>query len=212
MPGHGASPPITREVQIEWLAERILGELDRLRLDEVVLVGLSMGGGIAQYVTLAAPDRVRGLVLVSTSPSFPEATRRRFRDRAEIAERDGMTAVVEITVPRWFTAAFSDAHPDVVEAVRETVRAVDPASFGRASRANADRDCSARLGEIGCPVLFVGGLDDPADPQRAVGLYRASIRDLSVELLPDASHLVPIEAPDRVVPILERFLDGLPAR
>lgn len=207
LPGHGQSGPIPDGAPIEWVADEVLGLIDGLRLADPIVAGLSMGGGVAQYVAISAPGRLRGLVLVSTSPVFPEPTVRRFAERAALAERDGMAAVVEATVPRWFTPAFAAVHPDEVAATRDTVRATDPVQFARASRANAARDCVARLAAIDCPVLFVGGLDDPADPERAVAIYRREILDLTVELLPGASHLVPVELPDRFATIVQAFVE-----
>lgn len=213
LPGHGRSDPPPDDATIEWYADRVVSLLDALGLDGArrpVLVGLSMGGGIAQFTALAAPGRLRALVLVSTSPSFPESTTRRFLDRAIVAERDGMAAVVDATVPRWFVPAWMEAHPDEVAATRATVLAMDPRSFAIASRANAVRDCVDRLGEIDCPVLFTGGLADPADPMRSVPIYRERLRDVRIELFEHASHLVPVEAADRFVPVLRGFLGGLP--
>jgi 3-oxoadipate enol-lactonase len=206
LPGHGRSGPIPEGAPIEWFAQEILGLVDRLALGPIVLAGLSMGGGIAQYVAIATPQALRGLVLVSTSPVHPESTRRRFLDRAALAERDGMAGVVDATVPRWFTPAWLAGHPDEVELTRRTVLATDPAQFARASRANADRDCTAGLEAIDCPVLFVGGLDDPADPARAAAIYERELGDVTIELLPGLSHLLPVEAPERFGPILEAFL------
>jgi pimeloyl-ACP methyl ester carboxylesterase len=210
LPGHGGSDPVPEGASIEWFAEVIGGLVRTLGLSEPVLTGLSMGGGIAQFVAVDPPTPLRGLVLVSTSPVFPEATRRRFIDRAELAEREGMAAVVDATVSRWFTPAYAAANADEVEATRATVLATDPVSFARASRANAARDITDRLADIACPVLFVAGLDDPADPRRAEGIYREHVRDLRVRLLPGVSHLLPVEAPDRFLAEVEAFLDALP--
>ena len=214
LPGHGRSGAVPEGASIEWFAERIGRLIERLgsepRAPRPVLVGLSMGGGIAQYVALADPGRLRGLVLVSTSPAFPAATRERFLTRAARAEADGMAAVVDVTVPRWFTPEFAAAHPDEIRATRATVLATDPVSFARASRANAARDCTDRLGELDLPVLFVAGTDDPADPARAVAIYRERVPRLRVELLDGVSHLVPVEAPERSLAILLEFLDDLP--
>lgn len=209
MPGHGRSGQIPDGASIEWFADEIRGLIEGLGLERPILVGLSMGGGVSQCVAVASPGLLRGLVLVSTSPVFPEATRTRFLDRAALAEREGMAAVVDPSVVRWFTPAWMAAHPDDVEAIRATVLANDPVQFARASRANAARDVTDGLASIDCPVLFVAGLEDPADPRRAVAIYEREISDLTVELLPDASHLLPVEAPDRLAAILDRFLDRL---
>jgi 3-oxoadipate enol-lactonase len=215
LPGHGRSGPVPAAATIEWFAERILALADALDLPasgdgRPVLAGLSMGGGVAQYAALAAPGRFQAIVLISTSPVLRSATRERFRVRAEAAERGGMAAVAETTVARWFTPRFMAAEPDVVAEKMATVLATDPVSFVAASRANIERDCLDRLAEIDVPVLFVGGVDDPADPAGAAGLYRDRVRGARIELIPEASHLLPIEAADRLVPILRSFLGSLP--
>jgi 3-oxoadipate enol-lactonase len=215
LPGHGRSGQVPAGASLDWFAARILALVDALGLPakgaaRPVLAGLSMGGGVTQYAALAAPGRFRALVLISTSPVHPPATRERFRVRAEAATRGGMAAVADATVARWFTPRFMAAEPGAVAETTATVLATDPASFAAASYANADRDCLERLREIDVPVLFVGGLEDPAGPVRAAGLYRDRIRDIRIELLEDASHLVPIEAADRLVPILRSFLESLP--
>jgi 3-oxoadipate enol-lactonase len=211
LPGHGRSGLIPEGASIGWMAEQVSALLDELDLHDVVLVGLSMGGGVAQTVALDHPERIGALGLVSTSPRFPDATRERFLGRAAVAEREGMAAVMDATVPRWFTPGWMAAHPDEVAATTATVLATDPVMFARASRLNCVRDVTSRLAEIRVPVLFVGGLEDPADPLRSVPEYEASIPGARVELFPGVSHLVPIEAPDRFVPVLRSFLADLPA-
>lgn len=206
LPGHGRSGRLPEPLSVESIAAAMWRLLDRLGVAEPVLVGLSMGGGVAQVMTLAAPERVRALVLVSTSSEFSAPTRERFLRRADVAEREGMAAVVDETVPRWFTPAFATAQPAVLEATRATVLANDSGAFVAASRANARRAWTARLGAIRCPVLFVGGLADPADATAAAECYRANLSDVEIHLLPGVSHLLPVEAPDRFNPLLLAFL------
>ena len=209
--GHGRSAFDGGDFGIGDLAEDVRTTLDAIGIRRAVIVGLSMGGGVAQALAIASPQLVRGLVLVSTSSEFPDETRARFLLRAEAAERDGMAAVVDATVPRWFTPAFAASHADEVDRKRRSVLAMDPRAFAAASRANAVRNLTAELRRIACPVLFVGGADDPARPERALAIYRRELRDLRSQILAAASHLVPIEAPDRFNPILLRFLAELDA-
>ena len=204
--GHGQSPSGGPDFGVSDMADDVRATLADLDVDQVALVGLSMGGGVAQDLTIRYPELVRSLVLVSTSSEFPEATHRRFIERAERAERGGMAGVIDETVPRWFTPGFTEAHPEEVERTRRGVLAIDPGAFAAASRANAVRRFTDDLPAIGCPVLFIGGAQDPADPRRAIGIYRQGLRDFRAELIPDASHLVPVEAPAAFNDIVLRFL------
>ena len=210
--GHGRSSVDGTAFTLSDLASDVVATLAGLDIDRATFVGLSMGGGVAQTIAIEHPERVRALVLVSTSSEFPEATRQRFVDRAALAEREGMAAVVDATVPRWFTPAFADHAPDEVERTRRSVLAIDPAAFAAASRANAVRHLTDRLTEVRCPVLFVGGADDPAGPERALAIYRRVLAQLQSEIVPATSHLVPVEAPHRFNEILLRFLEEVHER
>lgn len=204
--GHGASPLGAAEFTIADMAQDVARAFASLGIDRATVVGLSMGGGVAQALAIAHPHLVRALVLVSTSSEFPASTRRRFLERAEVAERDGMEAVIDVTVPRWFTTDFADGHPDEVDRARRVVLATEPDAFAAASRANAARNFGRRLQLIGCPVLFIGGEEDPADPRRAIEIYRRELRRFRAELIAGASHLVPVEAPGTFNALLLGFL------
>lgn len=210
--GHGRTPLPPDTLTTDVMADGVAALIDALAAAPAVVVGLSMGGGVAQVLALRRPDLVQALVLVSTGSEFPAATRERFVAWAAQAEREGMAAVVDATVPRWFTPDFARLHPEEIERTRATVLANDPVSFAAASRANADRDWSDRLGEIACPVLFVGGEQDPADPARSLAIYRERLGDLAVVLFPDTSHLVPVEAAERFTTVLVDFLDRVIGR
>lgn len=210
--GHGHTPLPHQPLTIEVMADGVAALLESLRVTTAVVIGLSMGGGVAQVLSLRRPDLVRAMVLVSTGSEFPRATRERFMARAARAEREGMASVIDATIPRWFTPEYARLHPDVLAATRRTVLANDPVSFAAASRANAARDFTERLGEITCPILFVGGEQDPADAARSAAIYGERLRDLEVVMLPNASHLVPVEVPDEFNRILLRFLDRVTDR
>jgi pimeloyl-ACP methyl ester carboxylesterase len=196
---------------VPTLAGDVVALLDQLELDRAVLVGLSMGGGISQATAILHPERVRALALLSTSSSFPETTRERFRHRAEVAEREGLSPLVDSMVVRWFTPEFSAAHPDEVERARATVLANDPRAFAAACRANAARDWTGELDRITCPVLVLAGAADPGTATHSAEVFRRELRDVEVHVVDGASHLLPLEQPERTNQLLLDFLARLPA-
>jgi 3-oxoadipate enol-lactonase len=207
--GHGRSDKPSVPWDVPTLAGDLVALLDELQLDSAVLVGLSMGGGISQTAAIRHPERVRALALLSTSSSFPEATRERFRWRAEVAEREGLEPLVDSMVERWFTPEFRAAHPDQVERARATVLANDPPAFAAACRANAARDWTGELDRIACPVLVLAGAQDPGEATRSAEVFGGRLRDVEVHVIDGTSHLLPIEQPERVNQLLLRFLERL---
>ena len=210
--GHGRTPLPPEPLSTAVMADGVAALIESLGVGPAIVMGLSMGGGVAQVLTLRRPDLVRALVLVSTGSEFPPAPRERFLTRADQAEREGMASIIDTTVPRWFAPAYARLHPDEIAFTERTVLANDPVAFAAASRANAARDFADRVGEIDCPVLFIGGAQDPADAARSLAIYRERLRDLQVVIFPETSHLVPVEAPDEFNRIVLAFLDGVQSR
>ena len=206
---HGLSPLPEGELTTLMMADGVAALIERLDKGPAVLVGLSMGGGIAQVLALRRPELVRGLVLVSTSSSFSPDAQVRHRHRADLAEREGMAAIVDELVPRWFTPAFAAAHPEEVEFSRRTVLANSPARFAAAARANASRNWSEELSALRCLVLYVGGTEDPSGARERAEVYQAHLPGIRVELLTDTAHLIPIERPVQLNTLLLDFLDAV---
>ena len=119
------------------------------------LVGISVGGMIAQAFALASPDRIASLTLIATASEFAEPTRTGLRDWAERLRRTGMAAEIDETMQRWFTAATREEHPDIVARATKTLLGDNPETHARlweavgnltlpaASRRSRGRPCSS---------------------------------------------------------------------
>jgi 3-oxoadipate enol-lactonase len=206
--GHGSSPKPPGPYGVPLFAADVVALLDQLGIERASFIGLSMGGGISQTLALRHAERVEAIALISTSSSFPQTTRDRFHSRAAAAERDGMAPIVESMIERWFTPRFRAEHPDEVELTRATVLANDPFAFAAAARANAQRDWTDDLGAIRCPVLFIGGADDPGDARRSAATFAEHLPQLEAHILDGASHLLPVEQSEVTNDLLLRFLSS----
>ena len=203
---HGRSPLPTVPLTTAVMADGVAQLIERLAMGPAVAIGLSMGGGVAQVLTLRRPDLVRALGLVSTSSEFKPENRERFVRRGEKAVREGMASVVEETVPRWFTPEWPAANAALYQSIVDTVLANPPERFRAASAANSERGWTDRLGAIRCPVLFVGGEADPMGIDGVAATFRAAIAQARTEIVPAVSHLIPIQKPGELSAILLRWL------
>lgn len=202
--GHGRSPVVDRPIGIDDLAGDLAGLLDALGIDQAHVVGLSLGGMTAQAMAALHPQRVNGLVLMATAAHLPPAEA--WAQRAETVRRDGMAAIVDAVITRWFTPRFAQAQPGQVEPVRRRFLEMDPRGYAACCEVIRDMDLRPRLASIQAPTLIVAGADDPATPVSMMEDIRQGIADAELLVLPRAAHLLAIERAARVNQALERFL------
>ncbi|MHC3469317.1 alpha/beta fold hydrolase [Streptomyces sp. 7R007] len=185
---------------VDELAADVLALLDHLEVDRCVLVGHSMGGMIAQTVTLAEPDRVERLVLVD---SISRMTYSRGR---------GLLMGLSTLVPyRLFVAAniqraFAPGYPreeirKYVEASAATPKEVVMTLYG-AMRAF---DVLDRVGEIQAPTLLIHGYHDIQLPVKQM-LRMAKAYPHALVRIIDGGHELPVEKPAEVTAAIETFV------
>ena len=86
--------------------------LDALDIPKAYIVGSSLGGMTAQALALANPDRLLSLTLMATAAYLPPAEA--WEQRAETVCREGMAAIIDAVIPRWFTPTSTEASPEKV--------------------------------------------------------------------------------------------------
>jgi 3-oxoadipate enol-lactonase len=204
--GHGRTALSNQPFTVSDLSDDLAALLDALDAPTTHLVGMSMGGMIAQQFALVHPSRVDSLTIAdSTSGTLPE-NRAVWDQRAHAARTDGMAALLPSTLSRWLTAEFQAAHPEAVEPIREVLANTLPEGYAMACEALRDFDIRSKLGSIRCPTLTVGGRHDAGTPPAATQAIADAIEGAQFELL-DAAHLAPIEQSHRFAALLETFLE-----
>lgn len=200
--GHGRSAVRDEPAGIDDLAGDLCGLLDALGIAKAHVVGLSLGGMTAQAFAAAHPKRVERLVLMATAARLGPASS--WEERAAIARRDGMAALVDTVLARWFTPAFVD-RPEA-RAVRAQILTTNPAGYARACGAIGDMDLRDRLAAIAAPSLIIAGAEDPATPPPLAEALRSAISGAQLVVLSGAAHLLNIEQAEQVNRHLASFL------
>jgi len=119
LPGHGRSAGEPADWSFDYAAATVAGLVERVSSKPVHLVGLSFGGMIAQVTALARPDLLRSLTLIGTASKFPEDVRKGMRSRAQTVRTQGMSAVLESSLARWFTEETRLRRPDIIGRSRD---------------------------------------------------------------------------------------------
>lgn len=206
LPGYGASPGGPADWTLERVTEILAAFLATLGAPRVHLVGLSVGGMIAQSLTIAHPALVHSLTLLDTSATWPEPVRETMRERAAAARAGGMAAVVEPTVQRWFVPATHQRRPDVVDGVRKTLLADDPAVYAATWDMISGLDLGEAIADITCPTMVVVGECDTSSPLASAQHLRDTIPGATLNVVPGAAHMTVLERPAAVNPLLLAFL------
>src|SRR5918997_5078134 len=201
--GHGGSRVPPGPYKIEDLGRDVLVLLDRLEVGRFSFCGLSIGGMVGMWLAGEAPERVERLVVCCTSARFaPDA----YDTRARTVRAEGMSAIADAVVERWFTPAFHTSRPDVVEWARRMLLDTPAEGYAACCEAVRDAELSGSLGAISAPTLVIAGADDPAAPPEEAELIGDSIPGASLEVIPDAAHLANMEVPEAIT---QAILDHL---
>ncbi len=201
--GHGGSPVPPGPYKIEDLGRDVLALLDRLDVERVSFCGLSIGGMVGMWLASQAPERIERLVLCCTSGRLaPDA----YDSRARTVRANGLEAIAETVLERWFTPAFRESRPETVEWAGRMLLGTPAEGYAGCCEAIRDMDLSGRLGEIRAPTLVIAGADDPAIPLDHAELIRDSIPDARLLVIPLAAHLANVEQPETVT---QAILDHL---
>lgn len=200
LPGHGNSDTIAEPTLAE-LADAVLATLQAEKVD---LVGLSLGGAIAQRIALDHPDRVDHLVLVSTAAKFGASES--WIQKAVDVRAGKLDELSHGTLERWFSPTWREAHPASLEYWRRMVADADPVGYAAACTALSTFDTQAELAQLRVPTLVVAGTEDTSTPPEVVRELADAILGARYEELSPAAHLLNIEQADRFNARLEGFL------
>ena len=185
-PGHGGAP-LDDVADVRDLARGVLARAG----ERFSFVGLSLGGAVAMRIALDAPERIDRLVLACTSARFGEPAT--WEERARLVRADGVEAVVDTVLERWFTPAFRD-----LGRYRAMFLSTDAEGYARCCDALARWDAREELGRIAAPTLVVSGADDPSTPPEHGELLAARIPGARHVVIPRARHLANVERADEV--------------
>lgn len=203
--GHGESPPAARPGSMEDRVADIAGLIESTGRGRACVLGVSFGGMIAQNLALARPELVSALVLTACPGRIAPEARETLRQRGADAEANGMEAILDATLRRWFTEPFLST--EVVARVRERLLANSVSGWAAAWEAIATHDALDQLHAVKVPTLVVAGEHDLSTPVEAKRALAAAVPGSRLEIIPGAPHMLQIECAETYAGIVSAFLD-----
>ena len=191
--GHGKSDAPPGEYSIERLGRDLLTVIDATGAPRVDLCGVSIGGVTALWVALHAPERVRRVVLANTAARIGDTDM--WSSRIKTAQTEGLSALADATMTRWFTPRFRASRPDVIEHFHSTISRTNAHGYAGCCAALRDADLRPLASRVACPALVVTGLHDPATPPEQGQWLAEQISGARLAEF-ETAHLSNVERPD----------------
>lgn len=191
--GHGGTDAPPGSYTLAQLVDDAIGILDGLDIERVHWVGLSMGGMIGQGLALSHPGRLNSLVLADTAAIIPGEAQPVWQERIDVVRNEGLQAVAESTLERWFTPNYLKQKLPEVDQIRQQILATPVAGYIGCSEAIRRLNYLDQLAAIQTPTLVMVGADDTGTPVAASEAMHAHIKGSNLAVIPAAAHLSNIE-------------------
>lgn len=210
--GHGKSEappgPYSMDMFADDAARLLASQLDA----PVHFVGLSMGGMAAQALAAMHPRLVKSLVIANSANWYDDAARALWQARVQTVLQQGVPAIADGAMQRWFTPEFRADEADGgalrVAALCQQLEKTDAAAYAASCQAVAAIDFRGSNERIDCPTLVIAGLRDEATPVAMSEAICSSIRGAQLQTLATA-HLSAVEQPAAFAALLETFFQSV---
>jgi pimeloyl-ACP methyl ester carboxylesterase len=208
--GSGLSEKPDVDYSIAMLADDTAALMDHVGISAAHIIGVSMGGAIAQEFVLRHPAKARSLILGCTTPGGPDAIAvggsaldAAYSTRPMSAEDRGRALAEAV-----FTKGYLAQHPEVVPAMiaARRDRPIDAVALAHRMKAMYAHNAFERLGQIECPTLVITGKDDALIASENSRLLAERIPQAELVLLEPAGHCFWLERPAESVAAIARFL------
>jgi pimeloyl-ACP methyl ester carboxylesterase len=204
--GHGDSPQPPTPYSLDQLVEDLEALRARLGHERIHVAGHSLGGMIGPAYALAHPQNTLSVALLSTAAGRTDEDLAKLRAVGEAMEQNGIAETLSTFVARWFTDAFIEAHPEAIEARLQQVIDTPAEVFLSVFWIYATTEMAPWLHRVECPCLVLTGEFDGGCNPRLNRFIHDQLPNSRLVILPDLKHSLMIEASDRVLPQLRKFL------
>ncbi|QDL90477.1 3-oxoadipate enol-lactonase [Paroceanicella profunda] len=202
--GHGLSECPAAPYFMGDLVAEAAGLLDHLGVGRVLVVGLSIGGQIAQGLAAERPDLVEAMVLSNTAAKI--GTPDSWDTRIEEIHKGGIAALEEAILSRWFSRAFRESRPEELAGWRHMLCRTPEDGYVGCCYAIKDTDLVESTGRLTLPTLAIAGDEDGSTPPDLVRETAGLIPGARFHLVRGAGHLPCVEQPADVAAALTEFM------
>jgi len=206
--GHGESPVPPTPYTLDDLVDDLEALRQKLGHEKIHVAGHSLGGMIGPAYARVYPEHTLSVGLLSTAAGRSEDDRAKLKAVGDAMEQNGIVETLGTFVARWFTDAFIEAYPELIEARLKQVKETPADAFLSVFWIYATTEMAPWLHEVKCPCLVLTGeLDGGCNP-RLNQFIDSELPNSRLVILEGLKHALMIEASEQVLPHLQEFLLG----
>lgn len=211
LPGTRSSPLLAPSASglIDY-AEAVWSFLDAEIRRPAVILGIALGAAIGAVISARHPDAVSGLIFCCMGPGIPLRSQEFLRERSARVEREGVSAVVELSLERSFPPALRRGREAVYAEYARDLASADAAGYVRQSLAlaHAGSAIADSIRSARAPVSIVAGAYDGHFAQTVVEELRRMVPNLiRVTVISQAGHLPHVQAPAQLADVVRDLVD-----
>ena len=193
---------VESKCSIDDLGKQVIQLMDELNIEIAYYCGLSMGGLIGQWLGIHHPQRFKKIVLSNTGAKI--GNDERWNSRIETIAKNGMQAIVDDTMERWFTEAFRESNPTRVAETKAMFLRSNIKSYSKCCEAIRDADFREKLDKMQVETLVITGDEDPVTNVEQAEFLAKNIPNAQLKVL-HTRHLASTELPKEYAELLIDF-------
>lgn len=204
LPGFGQSPILNDGFTLETVADTLLAWMDELALQDVIIIGHSLGGYIALAMVEKAPERFSGLGLFH-STSYPDSDEKKeSRSKTiDFIHRNGVLAFTS----NFIQPLFANPNHPAIERVRQLAMKSTKAAVVGYLQAMRDRPArESVLKRFSKPIFLLGGELDKGIPATSLENQAGHCLNPHLFIIPEIAHMGMFEAPEKTGLLVQSFI------
>jgi len=203
--GHGQTEAPAGRYTFELLVADVIALMDALGVARAHWCGVSMGCATGMGLVQKHPGRFDRMVLCDNPGRSSPETHRQWEERIAVAQKDGMAALLESTMQRWFPPETLKANPPHMDIIRRMILATPVNGFIGCSAALGDHDFRPLMPQVKNPVLYMTGEKDGHNAA-AMKVMQQELPGSQYIVLPGAGHISNMDQPVLFTKSLREFL------
>jgi 3-oxoadipate enol-lactonase len=205
--GHGLSGLQLNAVNgLDAYAEDTLQLISALSLQSLIVIGISLGGMIAQLIACKKPRLIRKLILCDTGHAI--GTPVLWNTRIQNIKDKGLCSISDDIIKKWVSARYYDTHTAQVEGIRNMLERVNADGYIKACEVIRGTDLTLVAKQIQIPALCIAGSEDVSTPPELVKRLSGFIKGSLYKVIDNSGHLPCIDNPEILSKLIIDFISN----